>query len=366
MKLSRFSLFLVGLALIGLFISLATQVPKSEAAFGVSPPWVRNDHLLPGTTYEQVINLNRSNPDQDMKASISISGDKEIEKWLKIEDVDNLIMRKGEKILPMKVIVKVPKRAAIRNYKGNISVVMESIESEGSREGGAVGIRLGAHIAVELSVVGEKITDYRIKSIALNTLNEGEPFYIDVEVENLGNTEINELNGQIDIHDYKETEVLKSLAFGTLSETVSPDARVKSRVDFDDLILDPGEYWIAIKVFKDGGVIYENRLYQQVIGEVVPVVTPEDAGVKRPVIPQLAEEEVEISLEEIPEAELREVAPAEEENRLFFIIALVGLGFGITALVAVIIVLIVVLKKQRQTALQQYISQSQEPPKENP
>ena len=355
MKLGRFSLFLVGLALIGLFVSLTTQVPKSKAAFGVSPPWVRNDHLLPGTTYEQVINLNRNNPDQDMKASVRISGDKEIEKWLKIEDVDNLIMRKGEKILPMKVIVEVPRRAAIRDYKGDISIIMESIEPE-AREGGAVAIKLGAHIAVELSVVGEKITDYRVKIISLDPLNEGDSFYINVEVENLGNTEISELNGQIDIYDYKETEVLKSLTFNQLPDTISPDTRVESRVDFEDLILDPGEYWAVIKVFKEGEVIYKNRLYQQVIAEVVPIITPEDVGVKKPSLPKLAEEEVVLS----PEAELRAAAPAEQEGRLLLIFGLVGIGFGLIALVAVIVLLVCILKRQRQANLQQYLSQSHE------
>ncbi len=364
MNFTRFSIFLVTLALIGTAVSLVMDVSRSEAAFGTSPPWVRNDHLLPGTTFEQVINLSRSNPNQDMKVNVRISGDKNIEKWLKIEDMEDLIMKKGEKILPMKVTVKIPKRAAIRDYKGGIFVTLEPIASEDGQKGGNVSIRLGAHISVNLSVVGEKITDYRVKSISLTALNEGELFYINVEVENLGNTEIDSLNGQIDIYNSKETEVLKTLTFGSLSDAISPDDMIRSQVVFEDFILDPGEYWIVVKVFKDNEVIYENRLHQEVKAKVVPVITPEDAEAKRPSLPAKGAEDKEFAalspeeLELATEEELRGAALPLKENKLFLIFGLVGFGFGLIALLSVIILLVIILKRQHQATIQRYLTQS--------
>ena len=363
MKLTRFSVFLVGLAMMGLAVSLSSNVPDSEAAFGTSPPWVRNDHLLPGTTYESIINLSRNNPDNDMKVNIRFDGDKEIKKWLEIENEKNLIMKKGQKIFPMKVIVEVPKRAALRDYKGGIFVTLESIEEEVG-EAGTVAIKLGSHIVVELTVTGDKILDYRVKTITLDALNEGDFFYLNTEVENLGNVEITELNGQVDIYDYKEKEILNSLTFGQLSDAIEPNQLFKSQIVFPDLKLDAGEYWVKVKVFKDDEVIYENRLFQAIKPAVVPVITSEDVGAdKRPSIPDTFDGGTVLSPEEMPENGFRTAAPIvikEEGDKLFLIFGLIGFAVGMVALLAVIVFLIIMLRRQQQDTLRQYLKSNYE------
>ena len=310
MKSSRKIGFLLAiLSLVGLSLSLTSNVPPSEAAFGTSPPWVRNDHMLPGTTFEQIVNLSRNDPDQDMKVNVRITGDKEIAKWLKIENQNRLIMKKGENILPMKAIVEVPKRAALRDYKGGIFVTLEPILG-GAQEGGTVAITLGANISVEISVIGTISINYRVQSISLISTEVGQPFVLNAEIENMGNTEITNLNGQIDIYDEKETQVLKSLPFGPLSQPVSPDEKGKVQIAFDDFKLDAGNYWVLVKVYKGKEVIYENRLYQQVTAKVVPVVTPEDVLGKKPSVPKLpSEEEVTVAPQVVPEAPLKAAAP---------------------------------------------------------
>ena len=357
MKLARFSIFLIGFAIIGLAISLMSNVDKSEAAFGTSPPWVRNDHLLPGTTYEQIINLSRNNPETDMQVKVRIDGD-EIKRWLTIEDEKNLIMKKGQKILPMKVTVKVPRRAALKDYKGGIFVTLESIQDDEDKKGGTVAIKLGAHIVVELSVTGDEVVDYWVKSITLDSINEGDFFYLNTEVENKGNVEISELHGQADIYDNKETEILKSLTFGKLSDVIGPDTLFKSQIVFPDVKLDAGEYRVKIKVFKDDEVIYEHKLYQLVKESEVPVITPEDAeGDKKPSLPSQEDETV---LEPDEMADLKAVAPViiqQEDSKFFLIFGIAGFIFGMFALVGIIVFLILLLKRQQQATLQQYLSQ---------
>jgi len=289
MKFSRFLSMLIGVVVMGLGVAVIINTPQSEAAFGTSPPWVKNDHLLPGTTFEQVINLSRNDDSQDMQVNIRLDGDKEIEKWLKIDNENNLVMKKGQTVLPMNVTVKVPKNAALKDYKGGIFVTLESVTS-GTQQGGNVAIKLGAHILVELSVIGDKVINYRIKSVTLDTLGQGDPFHLNVEVENMGNTEISELTGQVDIYDKQEKQVLKSVTFGKLADYVSPDEVKKTQVNFPDIILDPGEYWVKINIMKDGKSIYQNKLYQKVESKVIPVITPEDVGVKKPSIPKATEE----------------------------------------------------------------------------
>lgn len=369
MNYSRFVYFFGALIAIGLAVSLRIDAPQAEAAFGVSPPWVKNDHLLPGTTYEQIINLSRSDTDRDMKVTTRIDGDKEIEKWIKIENEDDLMIKKGQKILPMKVIVKVPRRAAIKDYKGGIFVTLESVQDETLTQGGTVAIKLGAHITVDLTVVGEEVTDYRIKSVSLDQLYEGESYYINAEIENLGNTEITKLNGQIDIYDKKETEILQSLTFGDLDKSVSPDETVTTKISLPNVKLESGEYWLLVKIYKDNESIYENRLYQKIETKVVPVVTPEDVGVTKPSIPKIpslaeSDKETGISGKEAGESvattdtTLRTAAPVKPViSTPVFILIIVGVAFGIISMIAVVILLVILIRNQRQAAIQRYLTQ---------
>lgn len=358
--------------LLGLFLLIFTgflvsfsgsDVPISEAAFGTSPPWVMNDHMLPGTTYEQIVNLSRSDVSKDMKVSLRFDGDKDLLKWMKVEDEDDLIIKKGEKILPMKVTIKAPRRAAIKNYRGGIFVTVEPVQDE-VQKGGNVAIKLGAHVAVNITVVGDKIIDYRVKSANVSDITESDYFRLEVEVENLGNTEISELNGQLDIYNEEETEILKTLTFGQIADLVSPDEIVRTHVNFEDYYLEPGMYWVVVKFFKDNELIYENRLHQKIDSKIVPIITPDDSQVKKPSIPQLPGEQVVLDPDheilsgviDNSQSEVHLAATNQSNNNLFILFGLAGLIFGLISLVAIIFLLIVLIKNQRQAAIQQYLS----------
>ncbi len=376
MKFSRFTSIMIGLILIGLSVSVSYDAQISEAAFGTSPPWVRNDHLLPGTTFEQIVNLSRNTAGMDMQVNIRVEGDKEVLKWMKIENEKKLIMAKGVKILPMKVIIKVPRRAALKNYRAGIFVTLESIKDENAQQGGNVAIKLGAHILVELSVIGDKVVDYRVKSVSLDALNEGDIFHVNTEVENMGNTEITDLNGQIDIYDKKETEILKSFTFGTLEDSVLPDEIIRTKINISEAELEPGEYWVIVKVFKDNEVIYENRLYQKVKANPVPVITADDVkGIKRPSIPKLVDtkdekdgvenfakppEQIMTILSEEDMLALKAAAGVQEQgNKVFLIFGIIGLVFGVMTMAIIVVLLIVLIKNQRRAAIQRYLTDQQ-------
>ncbi len=372
----RVGFLLALLSLVGLIAGLSSSAPQSEAAFGTSPPWVKNDHMLPGTTFEQIIKLSRDDTAEEFKISSQITGDKMLLKWISIQDEKNLVMKAGQSVLPIKVIVNVPKQAAIRNYVGGIFVALKPAASD--EGGGAVAISLGAHIAVNITVTGDKLTDFTIKSITVDPLKEGDPFHLTVEVQNLGNTDIVEPSGQIDIYNGNNTEILKSLTFVPLTEAVSPNETVKSRMEFKDLILDPGDYWIVVKATKNGKTIYENRLFEAVIGKVIPVVTPEANVAKRPSLPKVTEEEVvpPTTPAEVPAApaevpatgvaqtqtttppvELKPAAPVEaQSNNIILIFGLAGLGFGLIAMIGVIVALVMVIRNQRQANLERYLA----------
>lgn len=368
MKLTRFKLFLIAFTMIGLSVGMFASIYNAEAAFGTSPPWVQNDHMLPGTSFEQVINLGRSETDLPMKAIVRLSGDKKLLSWITIENIDKLILRKGQNILPMKVTVNVPKRAGLGNYKGNIYLSISPLKTDSSLGSGEVSITFGANIDVNITVVGEKIMDYTIRSISVEPLQEGDPFSINLELANLGNTEVRDIKGQIDIYKNRETEILKSLTFIPLTDAIEADETKVSKMVFGDTVLEPGEYWVDVKAFKDGATTYENRLFQRVAPKVIPIVTPEAAIAQKPALPKTADEiaaekavaeamtaketpaTVQPIIVQIPASELKPAA-AESGNTAYLIFGLAGLGFGLIALIGVIVVLIVVLKNQNRATI---------------
>lgn len=306
------------------------------AAFGVSPPWVKNNHLLPGATSKEVIYLSRNEPEEEMKVAVRISGDEDLVGWIQIQNEENLIMKKGQTLLPMKIIVEVPEHATLKKYTGSIFVTLSPIVADTSLEGGEVAIGLGARIAVNISVIGDKITDYEVTSVTVEPQEEDDPFSINVEVENKGNTEISDLKGQIDIYNSINTEILKSLTFIPFDEPVSPDETKKVEMIYQDYIPDPGEYWVAVKTFKDEEVIYESRFLQKVKGEVVPIITPEGIDEETAVTPPAVQ---------VPVSDVKSSAPAvAEAKNVYLILGLAGFGLGLVALIGIIAIL--VLKKR--------------------
>lgn len=147
---------LVAVTLISLFAGVFLYTPASKAAatFGVSPPWVKNDHMLPGDTHEETVYLIRDPGDTKQELTdFSISGDQNLQKWINSSDIKKLILEAGQKQTPMKVVISVPKDAAIGDYKGSIFFHMTDVTDKGAEQTGGVGLGFGGNIEIEIAVI---------------------------------------------------------------------------------------------------------------------------------------------------------------------------------------------------------------------
>src|SRR4051812_7083434 len=91
------------------------------AGFGITPPYVNNDRLTRGSTFEQTITLVRSDPAQALHTSITLNipGG---EGWVSIDRVLDFTMPGGETQVPIVVREKVPANAEYKEYRGAIRV----------------------------------------------------------------------------------------------------------------------------------------------------------------------------------------------------------------------------------------------------
>ena len=107
-----------------LFFVFALQLIFADfvlAGFGITPPYVRNSSLTRNSTYEQQILMVRSDPNVELKATVSIDAP-EIEDWMAIVEGPSIPLPIGEQKVPLTVRVTVPSDADFKEYEGIIRI----------------------------------------------------------------------------------------------------------------------------------------------------------------------------------------------------------------------------------------------------
>lgn len=245
-------------SLITVFTAICLFAPSSAlaAAFGISPPWIENQNIKPGTNFSYIINVSSKDLSNKMKVNIDISGDEEIKRWITIPDTDNLIMSTGESLVPMMINLAVPQDALLGNYQGNIKLTLSNINEQPA----GIATLLGGNIAVDLNVVNYDVIDYKVKEIKVDSISEGQPLNLKMTVKNLGNKMIDEVETKASIIDQKSDAVIASGSASRLSGPVQPQnmADVQLRVPMADV--SAGTYWLDVESFKEGASIYKGRL----------------------------------------------------------------------------------------------------------
>ena len=245
---------------IAVVIGFVFFIPRVLAAFGISPPWIVNENLKPGSSFVYVIDLNTNTPEQDMLVETEITGDPEIIEWLKIRDQEKLVMPKGEKHVPMYVEVNVPEDANLGKYTGDIGVTIVPMD----RKSGSISIILGGHISVQLDVINYDVTDYWVKAVSLDPITAGQPINLNLAIKNLGNTPISNIETTVEISDYRTGDVVAKGSVDRLSSVVYPHTLKEVQMSLPMPDLEPGEYWTNVNVFKNRQSVYQNKLYLEV------------------------------------------------------------------------------------------------------
>lgn len=373
LKHSAKSIRLIPLLAILIFCLLASvllNIASSEASFGVSAISVKNDHMFPGTSYEKIINLSRGETDKEMQVLTEIRGDEKLLEWITIPDAENLVMKRGQNSIPMKVVVEVPKRAALKKYTGDIELKLVPVVQE-TGPGGDVAIAFGANITVSITVTGKEVVDYRVEYVSLEALHEEEPLSIKAKVTNLGNTDLYRVPGKIEIYDKQQSEVIRSLDFIPFTDPVLPNKTSMRRMVYLDVNLPVAEYWTHISIFNNDKTIYDNQLFLKVEPKVIPVITPEEAMAEEGTLPKLSEEgegaepATEAPVIQVNIPEMKQAAPSETNNT-FLIFGLAGLGLGLIGVIGLIVVLVIVLKNQQKPAMNGYPAQGQSAQPQSP
>lgn len=245
-------------SLLAVVIGLCLSVQGAlAAAFGISPPWVINENLKPGSNFVYVIDMSTNDPSETMLVKTSVSGDPEVLSWMKIRNADTLTMPIGEQHVPMYIDLSIPKDAKIGKYNGDIMVtVMPQTKPTEN-----VAIYLGGHIQVKLEVVNYDVTDYTVKSVSLEPITEGQNLTMNMQIKNLGNTVLSNVSTKVDVVDYTTGTSVATATANMLSKPIQPQTVGDIEMSYPMAGLEAGKYWVNISAMKNGTSVYKNRLY---------------------------------------------------------------------------------------------------------
>jgi hypothetical protein len=223
------------------------------AGFGITPPYVRNDTLRPGSEYTQEIIIVRSDPVEDLNAELTLNLPG-IESWFSTDRGSKFILPKGESQFKLRVTVRVPDDAKLGSYNGNVRIRTSSLE--GPQTG--VSLALGAQIDVNLKVVNE-VFAFNVKRVELFEAEEGyKKWWLDfpgkmkfaVYLENTGNVPASPYKVNFQIYDASGAQLLETTSNTNQIETVLP-FDTKKVIAYLPTWLPPGGYQVKYDIRKN-------------------------------------------------------------------------------------------------------------------
>ncbi len=226
----------------------------SFAGFGITPSTIWNDHLLPGSHFEETIYLVQSKPEKDLLAKIEVDAP-EIKDWVNIDKGFEFTIPAGSQQFPVKVIIDVPQNAEFKNYDGKIWVKTAPVLKEGE---GMVTVALGAIISLNLRVSAEELYGFIFRGINIKNTEKGRPIKITVSIQNVGNTENKPTRIHLDVYDAYLEKVLQSSDISNI-ESIKPFEAKEITIKFPNK-LELGSYFGSVSIYKDDKTIGEGKM----------------------------------------------------------------------------------------------------------
>ncbi len=244
-----------------LFIVIAPQI--SQAAFGISPPFLNAGHLVAGAKYVQTVYLVQDQPNQDLKIKANLNVPEAIRQWIHIDKGLEFVIPSGTRQFPVEVEVDVPGNAGLGKYSGNLTFV--SIPSEAGQQ---VTIALGANVAINLTVGNDIFEKFTVPIVKPLDIEEGWSPRVDVKFNNEGNIPESFDGAIFELYDRYGGVRLAYIQKNSDFPETPPFTIKEYTVEFPtDFHLGLGQYWASVSFYKNEKMVASERT----VFSVVPV-----------------------------------------------------------------------------------------------
>ncbi len=244
-----FSFFLVGM------------VPLSaRAAFGISPPFLNADHLVPGARYVQTIYLVQDQPIEDLRIKAILNISDRVRPWVSIDKGFDFVIPKDTRQFPVHVAIQIPSDAGLGVYSGSLTFTGAPSQT------GQVTIALGAQVAINLTVGNDIFRKFTVPVVKPLDIEEGWNPRVYVKFQNEGNIPESFSGATYDLMDqYGVARLAFSQTPKGLVET--PPFSIKEYVvEFPvDFHLGLGQYWGLVTFYQDNKAITSQKMVFNVL-----------------------------------------------------------------------------------------------------
>jgi len=237
-----------------IILVLVLGLTQTAFAFGVSPPFVKNEHLLRDSHFEQTICLTQTDPKEEYRAELEFSPElSEIKNWIAIDKGMEFTIPAGVQQFPLKIAVAVPQDAKLGEYQGYIWI------SGKPEKEGLVTTIAGGIIKVVLKITDKEFSDWQLRDLGVRNLAKDEKtLKVYLKVENLGNVKTRPSRVHLDIYDNYHQNLLNS-GNDTELEWILPFQTKEIIAEFPVDLEPAQQYWAEIEVYKDGEILLADK-----------------------------------------------------------------------------------------------------------
>ena len=237
------------------FIGVFALTPAfvAYAGFGVSPPRLEEDRLVPGGTVTRTIYLVQGNPELDAPILASVESNR-IKGWISFEQGETFTIPAGVQQFPFKVTIAVPEDAELGKYEAVVRVRTNPNPEEGD---GNVAIAIGGRIDINVTIGDDVIVEYRVKAIDILDIKEQEPLEVQAVIENTGNVSAGPDSATFELFDkFGNTRLAFITAENDQFERVPAFSEEPIALLFPlDIVIAQGEYRGHVKVYDEDGTV---------------------------------------------------------------------------------------------------------------
>lgn len=249
-------------------LMLFTTNQNVSASIGVAPGTASNDVLLPGSEYDQVFTISRSNPESAATATIEWDSTiAEVKDWIAFDPGLRVVLPEGETQVPFRAKITVPEDAQLGTYDGIFRISLEEPGNDGQ-----VVVVPAVRIDLTFTITNEAVSELYVRAARMENVKKGDDFEVTLKIENKGNASDSPTEAQLEILDLHEELVttLESTSVGSVDAFAIQDVLAK----FSSSSLEEGEYFGVVKVFDNGELLFQDQLYFKVLPE--EILPPQD------------------------------------------------------------------------------------------
>src|SRR3989344_4928792 len=226
----------------------------ADAGFGISPPWLKNTHLSPGSHYEQDIFLVQGKPESSVQVTATIESAEQIASWINFKPGNAFIIPAGTQQFPVRVTVDVPRDAGYETYTGKIRFVATSVGADNNSN---IAIQLGSLAEITLTVTSDEYSDFNVRGVSIDDIEESMPITMGVRLENLGNIKVRPTRISLRIYDKWHEQILQEGDAET-TEWIESFATGMIRATMPTT-LSLGDYFADFEIYKGEEVIARDK-----------------------------------------------------------------------------------------------------------